>query len=218
MAGSFTISNWRLRNVETERAQGRHVPVDNHRRVRRARRREAVMIRTFLARGDRAADAVISDGLESITCSNPPPSVQIATLGMKTYCSRCKQEGHVAPRGPRWPVTGPDGKGWALSGDINICGCNPPPVFYPSSERHMTMSLAAEEAAALMVKRAQASSSTTGSAVVNYDEQVRSVSARRPLVGYPYCIKTTSGDVYGGGVDSRGLLPRRAAWLQCWRC
>ncbi|WP_395067764.1 hypothetical protein [Paraburkholderia silvatlantica] len=108
------------------------------------------MIRTFLARGDRAESAVITEGLDSITCSNPPPEVQIATLGMKTYCSACKEEGYIAPRGPRWPGTGPNGKQWALSGDINICGCNPPPIFRPIRERHMTMSFTADEAARLM--------------------------------------------------------------------
>lgn len=108
------------------------------------------MIRTFLARGDRGGEAVIIEGLEFVTCSNPPPAVQIATLGMKTWCSACKQAGYIAPRGPRRPGTAPNGKQWALSGDINICGCKPAPVFYPARERHMTMSFTAEEAAELM--------------------------------------------------------------------
>jgi hypothetical protein len=85
------------------------------------------MIRTFLAKGDRAESAVITEGLDSVTCSNPPPAAHIATLGMKTYCSACKREGYIAPRGPRRPGTGPNGKQWALSGDINMCGCKPAP-------------------------------------------------------------------------------------------
>ncbi|MCA8258893.1 hypothetical protein LGM89_37055, partial [Burkholderia sp. AU31624] len=99
------------------------------------------MIRYFLAKGDRAGEAVIVEGLDRVTCSNPPPMVHIATLDMKTYCSACKREGYIAPQGPRWPGTGPNGKQWALSGDINVCGCNPPPIFY--AERGMRMTFTA---------------------------------------------------------------------------
>ncbi|WP_258025728.1 hypothetical protein [Burkholderia sp. COPS] len=38
------------------------------------------MIRYFLAKGDRAGEAVIVEGLDTVTCSNPPPRVHIATL------------------------------------------------------------------------------------------------------------------------------------------
>jgi hypothetical protein len=110
------------------------------------------MIRYFLAKGDRALNAVITEGLDCVTCSNPPPSVDIATLGMKTYCSTCKQEGFIAPRGLRLPGTGPNGKQWALSGDVNICGCNPSPVFY--AERGMSMSITGELAVTPMGKDA----------------------------------------------------------------
>ncbi|WP_426396796.1 M35 family metallo-endopeptidase [Ralstonia sp. R-29] len=103
------------------------------------------MIRYFLARGDRAGSATIVEGLPSITCSNPPPAVQIATLYMKTYCTACKREGFIAPEGPRHAGTGPNGKPWALSGDINVCGCHPAPVFY--AERAMKMSFTSEEVA-----------------------------------------------------------------------
>ncbi|WP_240702446.1 hypothetical protein [Trinickia terrae] len=106
------------------------------------------MIRYFLARGDRAGNAVIIDGLPNITCSNPPPRVEIATLYMKTYCTACKREGFIAPKGPRLPGTAPNGEQWALSGDINVCGCNPPPVFY--AERGMKMTFTAEQVATLI--------------------------------------------------------------------
>lgn len=105
------------------------------------------MIRYFLARGDRAGCAVITEGLDSVTCSNPPPRVQIATLYMKTYCTACERAGHIAPTGLRWPGTGPNGQPWALSGDINICGCNPPPAFY--AERGMSMTFTSEQVARL---------------------------------------------------------------------
>jgi hypothetical protein len=103
------------------------------------------MIRYFLAQGDRAGSAAITEGLGNVTCSNPPPRVNIATLYMKTYCTACNKEGYVAPKGPRLPGTGPNGQPWALSGDINVCGCNPPPVFY--AVRGMSMVLTSEQVA-----------------------------------------------------------------------
>ena len=165
------------------------------------------MIRTFLARGDRAGDAVITQGLDFVTCSNPPPAVQIATLGMRTYCSACKQEGYIAPRGPRWPGTGPNGKQWALSGDINICGCNPPPAFYPIRERHMTMSFTAEEAAALTGNGAPAS--TPQAATSRYDEQFTLHDASgRVLRDTWYTVRVPSGDLRHGVTDSQGRTER----------
>jgi hypothetical protein len=106
------------------------------------------MIRYFLAKGDRAGSAVIVEGLSDCSCSNPPPRVEIATLYMKTYCKACKREGFVAPKGPRWPGTASNGKQWALSGDVNVCGCNPPPVFY--AERGMKMTFTAKQAETLV--------------------------------------------------------------------
>jgi len=101
----------------------------------------------FSGEGDRAGNAVIIEGLPNCICENPPPPVQIATLYMKTYCMACKREGFIGPKGPRRPGTAFNGKPWALSGDINICGCNPPPVFY--AERGMSMTFTAEEVATL---------------------------------------------------------------------
>lgn len=100
--------------------------------------------RPFLGKGDRGGSATIIEGLDSVTCSNPPPLVHIATLGMKTYCTACKSEGVIAPSGPRHPGTGPNGEGWALSGDINLCGCSPAPVF--RAERNMAQIFTGYEA------------------------------------------------------------------------
>ena len=136
------------------------------------------MIRYFLAKGDRGGNAVITEGLEFVTCSNPPPRVQIATLYMKTYCTACKQEGFIAPEGPRLPGTGPNGQQWALSGDVNVCGCSPPPVFY--AERGMKMILTSEDAIAAEKKQRIAeidekrpAAGTRSDAAPTYDEQVR---------------------------------------------
>ena len=163
------------------------------------------MRRAFLGVGDRAGEAMVTEGLDSVSCSNPPPLVQISTLYMKTWCSACKQEGHIAPRGPRWPGTGPNGQQWALSGDINICGCTPPPVFF--AERNMHMEFTGEEVARLTGKIVAGASIGVATAAA-YDEQVRAAGDQSALVGYPFFIETSAGAVHSGRVDARGLLPR----------
>ncbi len=173
------------------------------------------MIRYFLAEGDRAGSAVITQGLEHVTCSNPPPRVHIATLYMKTYCTACKQDGFIAPKGPRRPGTGPNGQPWALSGDINVCGCNPPPVFY--AERGMTMTFTSQEVAALTGERAASAADTTRTEAVTaaqadasttYDEQVRASIRTTPPQDYPYLVEMSDGRTFAGRVDSNGQLPR----------
>ncbi|HKT99915.1 MAG TPA: hypothetical protein VJS30_25830 [Paraburkholderia sp.] len=163
------------------------------------------MRRVYLGVGDKAGEAVITEGLPSVTCSNPPPRVHIATLYMKTWCDACKQEGYIAPRGPRHPGTGPNGQRWALSGDINICGCSPPPEFY--AERNMAMIFTAQESTALTGK-AIAVASTGIASMREYDEQVCTIGDQAALVGYPYFVETPAGTVYSGRVDLCGKLPR----------
>lgn len=171
------------------------------------------MIRYFLAKGDRGGNAVITEGLEFVTCSNPPPCVQIATLYMKTYCAACKQEGFIAPEGSRLPGTGPNGKPWALSGDINVCGCNPPPVFY--AERGMKMIVTSEEARASKKDKLAQTADDKGEVVATradvapcYDEQVRVGIGTTLPQNYPYLIEMSNGRTFAGYVNGDGVLPR----------
>lgn len=62
------------------------------------------MKRSFLGVGDRGGEAVVTEGLPSVICSNPPPCVNISTLYMRTWCSACQQEGYIAPRGHAGPA------------------------------------------------------------------------------------------------------------------
>ena len=166
------------------------------------------MIRYFLARGDHGGSATITEGLEHVTCSNPPPRVHIATLYMKTYCSACQQEGFIAPKGPRWPGTGPNGQPWALSGDINVCGCNPPPIFY--AERGMSMTFTAEEIVRLTGEVSARVATARGRTAV-YDQQfvIRDRQSRKPIAGVRYWITDRRGDVLTSGVtDTRGHTAR----------
>ncbi|WP_175999203.1 PAAR domain-containing protein [Burkholderia stabilis] len=165
------------------------------------------MIRYFLAKGDRAGDAVIIEGLDTVTCSNPPPSVHIATLDMKTYCSACKREGYIAPQGPRWPGTGPNGKQWALSGDINVCGCNPPPVFY--AERSMQMIFTAGEIATLNGRKPGAADRLFARLDAVHDEQFTLLDGtRRPLANVRYRVVTDTGQTFVGTTDTDGQTRR----------
>ncbi|AKL99896.1 MULTISPECIES: PAAR domain-containing protein [Burkholderia cepacia complex] len=167
------------------------------------------MIRYFLAKGDRAGEAVIVEGLDTVTCSNPPPRVHIATLDMKTYCSACKREGYIAPQGPRWPGTGPNGKQWALSGDINVCGCNPPPIFY--AERSMRMTFTAGEVATLSGRQPDAIKRSFVRSAVVHDEQFTLLDdSRRPLVNIRYRIVTDTGQIFTGTTDTAGQTHRIA--------
>ncbi|MBN3816314.1 hypothetical protein G3N57_06640 [Paraburkholderia sp. Se-20369] len=165
------------------------------------------MIRYFLAQGDRAGSAVIVEGLPTVTCSNPPPSVHIATLDMKTYCTACNQDGYIAPQGPRWPGTGPNGKGWALSGDINFCGCNPPPIFHAERGMYMTFggeaTIARTEPNSLVFRSLFTGSST-------HDEQfvLHDADSGRPLARVRYRIRTASGQVLGGVTGADGHTQR----------
>lgn len=165
------------------------------------------MIRYFLAQGDRGGSATITEGLATVTCSNPPPRVHIATLDMQTYCTACGQKGFIAPKGPRWPGTGPNGKPWALSGDINICGCNPPPVFY--AERGMKMLSTAEQAAVLtgQIRNHTDSASTDCD---EHDEQYVLCDERsgRPLARVRYRICTALGQIFSGVTDFEGNTQR----------
>ncbi|WGS48606.1 hypothetical protein LFL96_12480 [Paraburkholderia sp. D15] len=163
------------------------------------------MIRSFLGVGDRGGDAVITEGLACVTCADPLPRVNIATLYMKTWCGACEREGFIAPTGPRWPGTGPNGQQWALSGDINICGCEPPPVFH--AERNMRMVFTAEEVAVLTGGVVAVASSDI-LPTIGYDEQVQAVASAAAVVGYPYFIEASSDSFFSGRVDAHGLLPR----------
>lgn len=167
------------------------------------------MIRYFLAKGDRAGSATIVEALDNVTCSNPPPRVQIATLGMATYCMACKQTGSIAPKGPRRPGTAPNGKPWALSGDINLCGCRPSPVFY--AQRNMMVSFTAQEVAKWMGEGGTSRERTSlNAATQGYDEQVQLMDrmSGQPLVNFPYRFRGEDGTLIEGRTDIDGYTLR----------
>ncbi|QRR09726.1 PAAR domain-containing protein [Burkholderia sp. MS455] len=53
-------------------------------------------------------------------------------------CPACKSIGKIQCAGPRLPMTGPDGRRVALSDDLCICKCTPPPTLV-ASQRVMSV-------------------------------------------------------------------------------
>jgi hypothetical protein len=111
----------------------------------------AGVTRAFLCKGDKTGSAMIVEGLETSSYSHDGPQKQLATVYMKTYCQACKKAGFICPAGPRWPGTAQNGQLWALSGDINICDCKPPPVFF--AQRNMTMTMSGDDVARMSSPR-----------------------------------------------------------------
>ncbi|HDR9137228.1 TPA: PAAR domain-containing protein [Burkholderia vietnamiensis] len=58
----------------------------------------------------------------------------IAHEGDDVICPACKTVGKIQCVGPRQPMTGPDGRPVALSADLCICKCAPPPKLVPSQQ------------------------------------------------------------------------------------
>jgi uncharacterized Zn-binding protein involved in type VI secretion len=56
----------------------------------------------------------------------------IAHEGDDVSCPACNSTGKIQCDGPRVPMTGPDGRQVALSDDLCICHCNPPPKLVAS--------------------------------------------------------------------------------------
>lgn len=166
------------------------------------------MIRYFLAKGDRAGDAVITEGLSTSTYQEADGRrVELATIYMQTYCNACKKAGFICPSGPRLPGTAENGKQHALSGDVNICDCKPPPVFF--AVRNMTENITSsdiERMGAVYKPVGKPLASSAPAPTQAYDHRFQAVSERtgQPLVNYPYTITLASGAEVSGHTDKTG--------------
>ena len=167
------------------------------------------MIRYFLAKGDRAGDAVITEGLSTSTYQDADGRrVELATVYMQTYCHACKKSGFICPSGPRLPGTAENGKQHALSGDINICDCKPPPAFF--AVRNMTESITTSDIERMdavynPVDKPLASSARVPTPDV-YDQYflLRDERTGDPLIRMPYKITTEDGQEVEGHTDASG--------------
>ncbi|MCX4163678.1 MULTISPECIES: hypothetical protein [Paraburkholderia] len=153
------------------------------------------MTRTFLCKGDKADEAVITEGLPGNTYSEGGAELELATVYMKTYCHTCKKEGFICPSGPRLPGATENGKMWALSGDINICNCDPPPVF--EATRNYTMTMDGEGAA-------QSSTSQN----VHDQHFLLLNSDGSPIEGLRYCLQSEAGEIIKGNTTAHGITEK----------
>lgn len=91
------------------------------------------MERSFLSIKNSTANSSVKilESEEHITCNGVP----LVTVGSKTFCHICQQEGHIVAVGERPNVISPHGHLFALEGDTNHCGCANASVF--KSENHL---------------------------------------------------------------------------------
>ncbi|WGS50343.1 PAAR domain-containing protein [Paraburkholderia sp. D15] len=54
--------------------------------------------------------------------------------GDPVLCPVCKTVGRIQCEGPRVSMTGPDARQAALSDDVCMCACTPPPRLLPSQK------------------------------------------------------------------------------------
>ena len=127
--------------------------------------------------------------------------VPLACEGDRVDCPACGTEGLIQCVRPRLPDH-LNGKQFALSEDLCICNCNPPPKLIADQTVKFHMLLLASEAPAQQ----------TGSAAAHlamqliYDEQPRLVAP--PIEGLPYFVETRDGRTFSGRAGPGGLLPR----------
>lgn len=113
--------------------------------------------------------------------------------GDKIQCPRCKTIGTIKAAGTRISHKGRHGKEAALSGDLCICRCHPPPVLVPSQTFFSTRGVA----------------EPSGLTTTDYDEQfVLKDEDGNILPGIPYSVRLPSGVLDHGETDSDGCTRR----------
>lgn len=178
-----------------------------------------MITRTYLIKGDKADNgAVIVDGSPDTTYHGIP----VAREGDPVFCPVCKRPGVVACTGPRWPYSD-NGKEMALSGDICLCGCPKPPVFFAS--RPYTMNMTAEDAMRHSAHDSSGSMTSTdspvdGEIIEEYFEIIDGANGK-PADGYLYDLYSNGSRIQhkarffsGRTVDTKGKGSLRLVmWL-----
>jgi uncharacterized Zn-binding protein involved in type VI secretion len=128
--------------------------------------------------------------------------VPVACEGDPIDCPACGTEGVIQCVRPRIPDH-LNGKQLALSDDLCICGCSPPPKLIADQVgKYQLLALVPDE----VVRRPGSPAATTSAPIPIYDEQPRLVAP--PVEGVPYFISTTDGRTFSGRAGPGGLLPR----------
>lgn len=126
--------------------------------------------------------------------------VPVACEGDPVDCPACGTQGIIGCVMPRNPER-LDGKEVALSDDLCICNCSPPPRLIADQAIRCQLFLVADEPSIGRAKEAATSSPL-------HDEQSRLIASS--IEGIPYFIETFDGRTFSGRAGPGGLLPRVA--------
>jgi uncharacterized Zn-binding protein involved in type VI secretion len=127
--------------------------------------------------------------------------ISLAREGDPVNCLACGTEGVIQCVQPRMP-NHLDGKEFALSDDLCICGCSPAPkLVAEQTVKYQLLALVPDE----VVRRSSPSAARQATHHI-YDEQPRLLAP--PIEGVPYFIETTDGRTFSGRAGPGGLLPR----------
>lgn len=84
-------------------------------------------------------DKTTANGTVQATSSTVQMNGQdVAHEGDSVACPSCNTMGKIQCDGPRQMMTAPDGRHSALSEDLRICGCHPPPQLIASQNMMST--------------------------------------------------------------------------------
>lgn len=135
------------------------------------------------------AGGIVLSGVSTTTWHNRVMAYEDDTI----QCKACKSVGIIKLDGTRLPFKGPNGKAAALSGDLCICGCHPPPRLVASQTNHWTEGES--------IGGGSSQSQSTG-----YDRQIQMTDNLTgvPLANQPYQFEH-NGQVIAGQTDEHGM-------------
>jgi uncharacterized Zn-binding protein involved in type VI secretion len=155
------------------------------------------------------AQTTVGGVVQTASTTSTIDGLAVAVEGDLIDCPSCGIQGVIQAVQPRLSDTF-DGKQVALSDDLCLCGCNPPPKLVANQHLEcQTFTLADIEAAAQAAERAGGQRMTASQVARQmHDERPRLVAPS--IDGVPYFIETADGRIFSGRTSADGLLPRVA--------
>jgi uncharacterized Zn-binding protein involved in type VI secretion len=155
------------------------------------------MRRYYLRLHDKSTSGgVVTEGIRQCTIYGIPQTY----TGARLYCPTCKSEGRICAKGPRLPET-MFGEEPALSDDVCICKCDPPPIMIASqnTDYQIVEPVSKERVTPLAPLSSLA-----------HDEQVCLVDAvtGKPLCNVPYRFVADGAIIESGMTNSEGKTKR----------
>lgn len=168
------------------------------------------MRRYVLKKGDKStAGGVVLEGLTGYIHHG----TESTFVGAKINCPACKSTGLIVAKGPRWPNTYHDENGdkeEALSDDVCLCKCEPPPIMLASQyDTYHTFSAPALESMGFRSAGAPLASEKNSDTASSFSENTASI-----------CHNMTDAEFYATMNQLRdkaiGLINARIAELARW--